>query len=88
MKTRSQTPKKATDAELEKLAQMADKPYVGAKEEVKEREPKMRCSLQLPISLVERIETMAGRNKIGRSGPTNLSAIIREAVIEYMDKNE
>ncbi len=85
MKTRSQTePKKATDAEINKLAQMADKNYEGTKSAAKAKEPMVRCNAMLPESVMAEIGKLVGRNLIEGSGPTSTSKVIREAVAMYL----
>lgn len=85
MKTRSQTAtKKATDAELDKLAAMADKPYKGTKGATKEKEPMVRCNAMLPESMMAEVGKLVGRNLIGGSGPTSTSSVVREAMAMYL----
>lgn len=85
MKTRSQTtPKKATDAELKKLAAMADKPYEGSQGAVEEKEQLTRCSVTLFKSQTDAITNLVRQNIYEQSGPKSTSEVCREALAMYL----
>lgn len=70
--------------EVDKLAnELADKPYGG---EPEPGERLVRTSLSLPASMHETLEDMAIRNKRAGSESRTVSAIVREAITQYLKK--
>ncbi|EGG9814453.1 hypothetical protein ID007_004314 [Salmonella enterica] len=86
MALKPRTPKKtqATDQQIEALAnKLADKPYDQA---APVKEEKTMRSITLTQSLDDAIQRAAAENKINRSGPTNASALIRQAIEDYLER--
>lgn len=80
-----------TDEQSEALAQrLADKPY-GATERLEPEKPEQEVQCRTTISLGEamlrKTEDRALRNKRSGKDPKNVSAIVREALDLYFEKN-
>lgn len=80
-----------TDEESEALAQrLADKPY-GATEKPEPAKPEQELQCRTTISLGEamlrKTEDRALKNKRSGKDPKNVSAIVREALELYFEKN-
>lgn len=86
LKTRSS--RKPTDQEVAALAdKLADKKYTGSVTTELADKPVQR-SLALPKSLDLAISRASAENKLNGTGPQNVSAIIREAIEEYLDRRK
>lgn len=86
LKTRSS--RKPTDQEVAALAdKLADKKYTGLVTTELADKPVQR-SLALPKSLDLAISRASAENKLNGTGPQNVSAIIREAIEEYLDRRK
>ena len=71
---------------VEKLAnELADKPY--GEETNNEEERLVRTSLSLPASMHETLEDKAIQNKRAGRGLRTVSAIVREAIANYLKSN-
>ncbi|MNE22602.1 hypothetical protein D3C80_1158180 [compost metagenome] len=80
-----------TDEQSEALAQrLADKPY-GATEKQEpakpEQELQCRTTISLGESMLRKTEDRALKNKRSGKDPKNVSAIVREALDLYFEKN-
>lgn len=88
MSLKRRADKKPTDEQVAALAdKMADKKYSGSTGPEKS-EKQVQRSLALPKSLDVAITTAAAENKINLSGPQNASALIREAVEDYLKRRK
>lgn len=75
------------DKAVEKLAnELADKPYGDALNQ--DKEPTVRTSLSLPVSMQEALEDMALANKRAGLNLRTVSAIAREAINDYLIKHK
>ena len=79
----------ASSADIEKLAdKLADKPYGGGKPAAEEKAEKpVFRSFTMPRDLDAKLVMRAAQNRIDGSGPTNLSALLRHIVAEYIKAN-
>ncbi|UAN54715.1 hypothetical protein KGP26_30130 (plasmid) [Serratia sp. JSRIV002] len=86
----------ATEAEVEALAQrLADRPYgqeneaagVAQVEPAHQDEQMGRTTISWPLSLQRRVEDVALANKRSGNGPKSTSALMREAMEQYLDKS-
>ncbi|HDO1331454.1 MULTISPECIES: hypothetical protein [Aeromonas] len=78
--------KKPSDAQVAALAdKLADKQYGGPSLIVK-TEKTVQRSLALPQSLDQAITRVSAENKLCGSGPKNTSAVIREALEQYLER--
>lgn len=79
-----------TPEQAEALAQrLADKPYGEEKKIVlPETESLSRTTISLSTALLRKMEDLAYVNKREGKDPRSVSAIVREAVIIYLDKNK
>ena len=77
-----------TDQQAEALAEkLADKPY-GDKDKPTDAapEPVSRTTISLPASLLRQLEDLAYSNKREGRELRNVSAIVREALSQYLNK--
>jgi len=75
-----------TPEQAEALAQkLADKPY-GEKEKPEPvvEEKQSRTTISLPTSLLREIEDLALQNKRDKKDPRSVSALVREALQQYL----
>lgn len=78
--------KKPSDAQVAALADtLADKQY-GRPVPVVKTEKTVQRSLALPLSLDLAITSVSAENKLNGSGPKNTSAVIREALEQYLER--
>lgn len=79
--------REANIADVEKLAkELADKPY-GEEANSNEDERLVRTSLSLPATMHETLEDMAIQNKRAGRELRTVSAIVREAIENYLKSN-
>ena len=79
-----------TPEQAEALAQkLADKPY-GEKEkpELVVEEKQSRTTISLPTSLLHELEDLALQNKRDKMDPRSVSALVREALQQYLKTKE
>lgn len=75
-----------TSEQAEALAlKLADKPYG---EEKKEIESLSRTTISLPTTLLRQMEDLAYMNKREKKALRSVSAIVREALTNYLIKNK
>lgn len=88
MALKSRSAKKPSDAQVAALAdKLADKQYSGASPVVSV-EKTVHRSFAMPESLDLAITRVSAENKLSGSGPTNTSAVIREALDEYLERRK
>lgn len=88
MALKPRSAKKPSDAQVAALAdKLADKQYGGPSTEVKNEKPVQR-SLALPQSLDQAITRASAENKLSGTGPQNTSAVIREALEQYLERRK
>lgn len=76
-----------TDEQADALAQrLADKPYGSL--EKPEQEKQCRTTISLGESLLRKVEDHALQNKRSGRDPKNVSAIVRDALNLYFEKNK
>lgn len=77
-----------TDEQSEALAKkLADKPYGDRDKQVEAApEPVSRTTISLPASLLRQLEDLAYSNKREGRELRNVSAIVREALNQYLNK--
>ncbi len=88
MALKPRSAKKPSDAEVAALAdKLTDKQYGGITPEVKV-EKQVQRSLALPKSLDQAITRASAENKLSGNGPQNTSAVIREALEQYLARRK
>lgn len=86
MALKPRSAKKPSDAQVAALAdKLADKQY-GEPAVIVKTEKTVQRSLALPLSLDQAITRVSAENKLSGSGPTNTSAVIREALEQYLER--
>lgn len=86
MALKPRSAKKPSDAQVAALAdKLADKKYGGPAPVIK-TEKTVQRSLALPMSLDLAITRVSAENKLRGSGPKNTSAVIREALEQYLER--
>ncbi|MDF1896671.1 MULTISPECIES: hypothetical protein [Rahnella] len=86
MALKPRSTKKPSDAEVAALAdKLTDKQYGGTPPDAK-TEKQVQRSLALPKSLDQAITRASAENKLSGTGPQNTSAVIREALEQYLDR--
>lgn len=86
MALKPRSAKKPSDAQVAALAdKLADKQYGGPAPVVK-TEKTVQRSLALPLPLDQAITRVSAENKLSGSGPKNTSAVIREALEQYLER--
>lgn len=87
-KSRSQEKKEAVTAQVaDKIAdKLADKPY--GKQKRKDRDEKVRTSINLPRHILEAVEDMATKNKRYDRSFKSVSSVFAEAVRLYILKEK
>ena len=88
MALKPRSTKKPSDAQVAALAdKLADKQYGGHSSEPK-NEKSVQRSLALPQSLDQAITRASAENKLNGTGPQNTSAVIREALEQYLERRK
>jgi Predicted transcriptional regulators containing the CopG/Arc/MetJ DNA-binding domain and a metal-binding domain len=88
MALRPRSAKKPSDAEVAALAdKLTDKQYGGISPDTK-TEKQVQRSLALPKSLDQAITRASAENKLSGTGPQNTSAVIREALEQYLERRK